>query len=137
MRKLRLLLVVGALVAVAAAPAAVRAERASWNNWHVHDGGTGTDASGLRHVGLAFFPSIWSNYASNPSLWAYCTDATDKSLVGGTGGAKTVSGQCRNESYIIHLKGVANGAPAPDGWIGLAPSATFPGYTVYYQLIPR
>ena len=137
MRKLRLLLVAGALAAAAAAPAGVRAERQSWNNWHVHDGGTGTDASGLRHVGLAFFPAIWPTYASDSSLWAYCTDATDKALVGGTGGAMAVAGQCQNEDYIIHLKGVAIGAPAPAGWTGLAPGATFPGYPVYYKLTPR
>jgi len=34
-----------ALAAVAAAPAA--ADRGSYQNWHVHDGGTGVDANGL------------------------------------------------------------------------------------------
>src|SRR5680860_1263812 len=97
MRKLRLLLVLIALVALAAAPAPVSAERGSWNNWHVHDGGSGTDPNGLRHAGLALsiFGAIWSDYASTSSLWAYCPDGTDKSLVGGDGGAKVVAVRCQ------------------------------------------
>jgi hypothetical protein len=137
MRKLRLLLILISLVALAAAPAPVSAERGSWNNWHVHDGGSGTDADGLRHAGLVFFPQIWSNYASDPSLWAYCADATDKALVGGDGGAKVAAGFCQNELYIIHLQGIANDAPAPplsSGWTPLTPGADF---TFYYKLTPR
>jgi len=37
------------LAAVAAGPAV--AERGSYNNWHVHDGGSGVDANGLAHRG--------------------------------------------------------------------------------------
>lgn len=36
-----------ALAVVGAVPAL--AERGSYNNWHVHDGGSGTDANGLVH----------------------------------------------------------------------------------------
>ena len=112
------------------------AERGVWNNWHVHDGGSGTvDSTGLTHRGLVFFPQIFgSGYASTPSLWAYCTDATDKALVGGDGGAKQAAGQCQNESYIIHLQVNASNAPAPTGWTALTPSG---GFTVYYRLTPR
>jgi hypothetical protein len=67
-----------ALAAVAAAPAG--ADRGAYNNWHVHDGGSGVDANGLVHRGLAFFPAILTNgdvtaYQQDP---AYCPDATDK-----------------------------------------------------------
>jgi hypothetical protein len=117
------------------------AERGSWNNWHVHDGTTEvyTDASGLTHRGATFFPAIFTGgdtaaYIADPSLWAYCTDATDKALVGGDGGAKAGAGQCQNEDNIIHLQGVATGAPAPTGWTALAPSG---GFTFYYLLTPR
>jgi len=134
MRKLRLLLVLTSLVVVAAAPGPVSAERGSWNNWHVHDGGSGTDANGLRHAGLVFFPEIWPTYASDPSLWAYCTDATDKALVGGDGGAKSAAGHCQNDLYIIHLQIIANDAQAPAGWTALTPGPTF---TTYYRLTPR
>lgn len=143
MRKLRLLLILISLVALAAAPAPVSAERGSWNNWHVHDGGSGTDANGLRHAGLvlSIFGDIWPTYSTTtPSLWAYCADATDKSLVGGDGGAKVIAGFCQNELYIIHLQAIANDAPAPSlssGWSPLTPSATFVGFTVYYKLTPR
>jgi hypothetical protein len=111
-------------------------ERGSWNNWHVHDGGSGTDANGLRHAGLAFFPQIFgSSYATTPSLWAYCTDATDKALVGGEGGAREAAGHCQNESSIIHLQVIACDAQAPRGnWTALTPSG---GFTVYYFLTPR
>ncbi len=135
MRKLRLLLVLIALVALAAAPAPVSAERGSWNNWHVHDGGSGTDANGLTHRGLVFFPQIFgSGYASTPSLLAYCTDATDKALVGGDGGAKSAAGHCQNELYIIHLQGIANGETGPAGWTALTAGAEF---TIWYRLTPR
>ena len=116
------------------------AERGSWNNWHVHDGFPGhtepyTDENGLRHVGLVFFPAIFgSTYASDPSLWAYCTDATDKGLVGGDGGAMIAAGECRNDLNIIHLLGIAAGAPVPTGWTAAATSGDF---TYYYLLTPR
>ena len=137
MRKLRLLLLLASLVAFVAAPAQVSAERGSWNNWHVHDGTAPpvTDATGLTHRGLVFFPQIFgSGYASTPSLWAYCTDATDKALVGGDGGAKEAAGTCRNELNIIHLKVIDSDAPSPTGWTALAPSG---GFTVYYHLTAR
>ena len=137
MKRLRLLLVLASLVAFVAAPAQVSAERGSWNNWHVHDGTVPpvTDATGLTHRGLAFFPQIFgSTYASTPSLWAYCTDATDKALVGGDGGAKHAAGTCRNELHIIHLLWGASDAPGPAGWSTLTLSG---GTTLYYRLTPR
>lgn len=119
------------------------AERGSWNNWHVHDG-TGTptvDSTGLTHRGAVFFPAIFgvstATYIATPSLWAYCTDATDKNLVGGDGGAKAAAGQCQNETNIIHLQGVASGDPAPNGWTALPANSPFPGFTIYYRLTPR
>lgn len=138
MKKIRLLLVLASLVALVAAPAQVSAERGSWNNWHVHDGTVTpvTDATGLTHRGLAFFPQIFgANYASTPSLWAYCTDATDKALVGGDGGAKHAAGTCRNEQYIIHLLLGDFDAPGPAGWSTL--SLDGGTTTLYYRLTSR
>ncbi len=132
---------VGAVLAAAVLVYPASADRGSWNNWHVHDGTavTYTDASGLTHRGAAFFPTIFTGgntaaYIANPSLWAYCTDATDKGLVGGDGGAKLAAGHCENESYIIHLQSNANDAPAPAGWTALTPG---PAFTFYYLLTPR
>ena len=127
----------GAVLAAAILAYPASAERGSWNNWHVHDGTAVpyTDASGLTHRGLSVFPQIFAGYsASTPSLWVYCTDATDKALVGGDGGAKGAAGQCRNDSYIVHLQQIASDAPAPEGWTALAPSG---GFTFYYLLTPR
>ena len=137
-KRLRLLLVLASLVAFVAAPAQVSAERGSWNNWHVHDGTAPpvTDATGLTHRGVVFFPQIFgSSYVSDPALWAYCTDATDKALVGGDGGAKHAAGTCRNEQHIIHLLWVDADAPGPEGWSTL----TLDGgtTTLYYRLTPR
>lgn len=136
MKRLRLLLVLISLIALGAMATPVSADRGSWNNWHVHDGTLTpyTDASGLTHRGVVFFPQIWPNYANDPTLWAYCTDATDKGLVGGTGGSKGAAGTCRNDYYIIHLQMNDSNAPAPAGWTALAPSG---GLTVYYRLTPR
>ena len=134
MRRVGLLFAAVLAAAVLAYPAS--GERGSWNNWHVHDGGSGTDANGLRHAGLAFFPQIFgTRYATTPSLWAYCTDATDKALVGGDGGAKHAAGTCRNEQHIIHLLWGAADAPGPEGWSTL----TLDGgtTTLYYRLTPR
>ncbi len=135
MRRIGLFVTAILMTALFAFPA--NADRGSWNNWHVHDGGSGTDPNGLRHAGLGFFPAIFANYATTSSLWAYCTDATDKGLVGGDGGAKQAAGQCRNDLNIIHLQAIATGDPAPNGWTSLAPGASFPGFTVYYRLTPR
>ena len=128
------------LVAVLAAVLFVypaSAERGSFNNWHVHDGGSGTvDSTGLTHLGVVFFPAIFgSGYETTPSLWAYCTDATDKALVGGTGGAKIAAGQCRNELHIIHLQVTPTlaDAQAPAGWTSFVSGAN----TVSYLLTPR
>ena len=126
-----------AIVAAALFVLPASADRGSWNNWHVHDGTAVayTDANGLTHRNLSIFPQIFPGYsASTPSLWAYCTDATDKGLVGGDGGAKLAAGHCENESYIIHLQNIASDAPAPQGWTALAPSG---GFTFYYLLTPR
>jgi len=136
MRRLRLLVVLISLVALATGAAPVSADRGSWNNWHVHDGTVVpyTDASGLTHRGFVFFPQIWASYATDPTLWAYCTDATDKALVGGDGGSKGAAGHCQNDLYIIHLQINDSDAPAPAGWTGLTPSG---GFTVYYHLTAR
>ena len=137
MRKLRLLLISASLLAFVAAPALVSAERGTWNNWHVHDGTTPpwTDATGLTHRGPAFFPAIFGPSWATPSLLAYCTDATDKSLVGGDGGAKLAAGTCRNELYIIHLLWGDADAPGPEGWSTLTLNGGTT--TLYYRLTPR
>jgi len=114
------------------------AKRGSWNNWHVHDLPPGaevyTEENGLTHRGFAVFPQIFDDYATTPSLHAYCPDGVDKGLLGGGGGSKIASGTCQNEDTLIHLKNQANDAPGPEGWIQLPPG---PSFTVYYRLTPR
>lgn len=119
-----------------AAATTLTADRGSWNGWHVHDGTVPpyTDETGLTHTGLGFFPQIFEDYATTPSLHAYCPDGVDKGLVGGDGGSKKASGTCQNEDNLIHLQNNANGAPGPAGWIALPPG---PSFTLYYRLTPR
>jgi hypothetical protein len=120
---------VSAALITALALASVATADVPNQNWHVHSGQPG-------EAGLVFFPTIFgSGYATTPSLWAHCPNATDKALVGGTGGAHNVSGICLNELYVIHLVGVPSGAPAPEGWSIATVTAT--GFTVYYKLTPR
>lgn len=115
-----------AAASLALAPPAA-AERTVYNNWHVHSGQPG-------QAPAVFFPSIFgAGYTSTPSLWAHCPDATDKLLVGGTGGKKLASGICMNDLYIIHLKGVPTGSPAPAWNVATVTS----GYTIYYKLTAR
>jgi hypothetical protein len=136
----RVVVCLAALVAAMLFVYPATAERGSWNNWHVHDGHPelNPDPTGLNHAGVVFFPLIFGpTYASTPSLWAYCTDATDKSLVGGDGGAMLVSGQCRNEDNIIHLKGVETGSPAPTGWTFVTTAGPGGAFSIYYRLTPR
>jgi hypothetical protein len=119
-----------------AAATTLTADRGSWNGWHVHDGTAPpyTDETGLTHTGLAIFPQIFEDYATTPSLHAYCPDGVDKGLVGGDGGSKEASGICQNEDNLIHVQINANGAPSPAGWIALP---LRPGFTFYYRLTPR
>ncbi len=129
----------GLLAAFALATAA-SADRGSWNGWHVHDGTSPpyTDASGLTHRGVAIFPDIFTGgnaaaYIADPSLWAYCADATDKVLLpNGQNGSKSAAGMCQNEDSIIHLLAVPSGQSPPAGWT-LIPGTT----TGYYRLTPR
>ena len=125
-----------ALAAVAAGPAA--AERGSYNNWHVHDGGSGVDANGLVHRGLAFFPAILTAgdvaaYLEDP---AYCPDATDKlTLPAGTNGEFPLVGDCFTNALVIHLRAIPAGDPVPPGYASTG--ATTGGATVYYRLTAR
>ncbi len=137
------------MLALAVAPA--RADRQSFNNWHVHDGGNGyTDASGLTHRGVGPFPAIFTGgdvaaYKNDPSLWAYCPNATDKTLLHPDGelpGENLRDGNCFNEWYIIHLKSVPDTEvdQVPDGWTavpGFHEIVAGTGYTTFYMLTPR
>src|SRR5438046_10238565 len=115
-----------ACFALAAAAGPAGADRQSVNTWHVHDGGTGTtDATGLKHRGVAFFPAIFTGgdvaaYKSSPSLLVYCPNATDKTLLhdGALPGENLRDGVCMNDLYIIHLKSVpdADAGQLPAGW---------------------
>jgi hypothetical protein len=124
------------LAAVAAAPAA--AERGAYNNWHVHDGGSGVDASGLVHRGLAFFPAILTSgdvgaYLHDP---AYCPDATDKlTLPAGTNGEFPLVGVCTTNALVIHLRAIPAGDRVPPGY--QSTGLTTGGAVVYYTLTAR
>ena len=65
----------------------------------MHDGGSGTDESGLVHRGLALFPAILTGgnveaYLSDP---AYCPDATDKFLL-----PNGANGSLNYYNFFIH-----------------------------------
>jgi hypothetical protein len=143
-----LLLLASCLAALAVAAPNALAERGSYNNWHVHDGGTGnTDAAGLTHRGVAFFPAIFTGgdvaaYKSNPSLLVYCPNATDKTLLhdGEILGENLRDGVCMNDLYIIHLKSVpdADVGQVPEGWTQVFhETVAGTGYTTFYMLTPR
>ena len=124
------------LAAVGATPAG--ADRGTYNNWHVHDGGSGTDADGLVHRGLAFFPAILtggdvSAYLQDP---AYCPDATDKlTLPAGTNGEFPLVGDCFTNAFVIHLRAIPTGNTVPPGY--QSTGRTTGGAVVYYTLTPR
>ena len=124
------------LAAVAASPAL--ADRGSYNNWHVHDGGSGIDANGLVHRGLAFFPAILtggdvSAYLQDP---AYCPDATDKlTLPAGTNGEFPLVGECKTNAFVIHLRAIPAGDAVPPGYDSTGRSTG--GAVVYYALTAR
>ena len=137
-----------ACIALAVAVVSASAERQSFNNWHVHDGGTGnTDASGLTHRGVAFFPAIFTGgdvaaYKSSPSLLVYCPNATDKTLLhdGALPGENLRDGVCMNDLYIIHLKSVpdADVGQVPAGWTQVFhETLAGVGYTTFYMLTPH
>jgi hypothetical protein len=134
----RVLMVITLLAATLAFAAPALADRGSWNNWHVHDGTAFpyVDADGLTHRGVSIFPTVFgisnSAYIAAPSLWAYCTDATDKSLLGPTGtqgNAVLNSGHCENATTIIHIR-VNPGNPVPAGW-----DSFLVGGTTYHILL--
>jgi hypothetical protein len=138
MKKLQALLGIAAalgVAAIAATPAG--ADRGAYNNWHVHDGGSGTDANGLVHRGLAFFPAILTGdvgtYLQDP---AYCPDATDKlTLPAGTNGEFPLVGDCFTNAFVIHLRAIPTGDAVPPGYQGTG--ATTGGALVYYALTAR
>ena len=117
MRSVKMVATAIALAAFAAAPAG--ADRGAYRNWHVHDGGSGVDASGLVHRGLAFFPAILTDgdvglYLQDP---AYCPNATDKlTLPAGLNGEFPIVGECRTNGFIIHLRAVPADHSAPPGY---------------------
>ena len=133
---------VGLLVGLAAGP--VSADRGTWNNWHVHDGCPGsatcpyTDANGLMHMGVFVFPEMLGvsadTYVNDPQMWAWCTNATMKALLGTSASANAVAyaGNCVNATTIIHLR-LDPGNPAPSGWLPI----DFAGATFYYMLTSR
>jgi hypothetical protein len=127
--------VVLGVAAVAAMPAG--ADRGAYNNWHVHDGESGTDANGLVHRGLAFFPSILTGdvgaYLKDP---AYCPDATDKlTLPAGSNGEFPLVGDCFTNAFVIHLRAVPAGHAVPPGY--QSTGWTTGGAVVYYALTAR
>jgi hypothetical protein len=140
MRKtIRRLGTIGAAVALATAAAGpASADRGAYQNWHVHDGGSGTDESGLVHRGLALFPAILTGgdvaaYLTDP---AYCPDATDKFLLpNGANGEFPAAGMCVTRAYVIHLRAIPSGNPTPTGW--QASGFLIQGAEVFYKLTAR
>jgi hypothetical protein len=136
MRNLQAVAAVAAALGLAATPAG--ADRGSYNNWHVHDGGSGVDANGLVHRGLAFFPAILTGgdvgaYLQDP---AYCPDATDKlTLPAGLNGQFPIVGVCVTNAFVIHLRAVHAGVAPPAGY--QSTGVTTAGALVYYALTPR
>lgn len=97
------------------------------DNWHWHDG---------IEAGVVFFPEILgqtvAEYLLDP---AYCTDATDKALLGPTGiNANQVlnAGHCQTSTTIIHIWRNP-GLPTPNGWTAI----TFGGSAFYHLLTAR
>jgi hypothetical protein len=107
------------------------ADRAVFNNWHVHNGLPGGRPA-------AFFPAILgvslADYQANPALWAYCPNATDKALLGDgvVEGSKSTAGVCMNEKTVIHLLSVPADQSPPEGWTRIPGSSTG-----YYMLSSR
>jgi hypothetical protein len=121
------------LAAVTTTPAI--ADRASFNNWHVHDGGSGVDANGLVHRPMGFFPDILTGgdvrtYLQDP---AYCPDATDKlTLPAGSNGQFPIVGVCKTNAFVIHLRAIPAGSSAPSGY--QTTGWTIGGAVIYYTL---
>jgi hypothetical protein len=136
MKSMRAVTAVAAVLGLAATPAI--ADRGAYNNWHVHDGGSGVDANGLVHRGLAFFPAILTGgdvaaYLEDP---AYCPNATDKlTLPAGLNGQFPIVGVCFTNAFVIHLRAVPTGHTAPSGY--QSTGVTTAGVVVYYALTPR
>jgi hypothetical protein len=129
MRRSILVAAVSTAFLVVAGPAS--ADREVFNNWHVHNGLPGGRPA-------VFFPTILgvtlAAYQADPSLWAYCPNATDKPLLGDgiVDGSKSTAGVCMNERTVIHLLAVPAGQSPPAGW------SQIPGsLTAYYKLTSR
>jgi hypothetical protein len=139
MKKLQACVGIAIVLGVAAAAATpAGADRGAYNNWHVHDGGTGTDANGLVHRGVVFFPAILAGgnvdtYKLDP---AYCPDATDKlTLPAGTNGEFPLVGQCQTNAFVIHLRASPAGDAVPPGY--QSTGWITGGAVVYYKLTAR
>jgi hypothetical protein len=127
----RSIVVAGASAACLALAGPASADREIFNNWHVHNGLPGGRPA-------VFFPAILgvtaAAYQADPSLWAYCPNATDKPLLGDgvVDGSKSTAGVCMNEGTIIHLLSVPTGQSPPEGWAPIPGSSTG-----YYKLTAR
>ena len=138
MKKLQAIAGIAVALGLALAVAPASADRGSYNNWHVHDGGSGTDANGLVHRGVVFFPAILAGgngdlYKQDP---AYCPDATDKlTLPAGTNGEFPLVGQCQTNAFVIHLRAVPAGDTVPPGYESTG--WTTGGAVIYYTLTAR
>jgi hypothetical protein len=99
-----------AVLAALATAAPASADREVFANSDVHSGLPGARPA-------AFFPAILgvslAEYQAEPSLWAYCPDATDKVLLpNGANGSKQGVGVCMNGSTVIHIMTVGPGQHA-------------------------
>jgi hypothetical protein len=147
MKKLIALMLGFAALAFAAAAAGGYFTQELPPNHHIHDCTAARCA--YPHLGVGFFPKILTGgdvgaYLKDP---AECNDATDKTLLPPNVTTGTPhenqplrAGVCYTSTTLVHLRSIAAGDPAPEGWSGpIAPVSLGNGvtYVTYWLLTPR
>ena len=125
------------LAAVGAVPAL--AERGSYNNWHVHDGGSGTDANGLVHRGLAVLPGHpggrrCGRLLAGPGVLPGRNRQADPAG-GNEWGVPARRPGARRIRLLIHLRAIPAGDTVPPGY--QSTGWVTGGAVVYYTLTAR
>lgn len=132
---MRRFMILGAMAVTFAALAAPAAASDNKNNWHIHDGQSGTG-----HLPSAFFPSILnltlSEYLADP---ATCPNATDKALLpnGRADEMPLRAGVCLTSTKVIHLRTLRPDEQTPGGDWTLFGSTDGGGWVTYYLITDR